>query len=646
MKISINHLTLDNFKGVSTSMIDFGSENANIYGANATGKTTHFDAFLWVLFGKDSLNNANFEIKALDEAGTQAHNLEHSVELSLNIDGVTLALKKTYAEKWTRKRGQAAPEFTGHTSTYFIDQVPSKKKEYDEKISSIIDESAFRLLADPRYFNEQLHWQKRRELLLEVCGEVEDQAVIDSVDNLSALPEILDGKSIEDHKKIVVAKRKAVNDELAKIPTRIDEVKKSIVEIPQEKSIVEKVKAGLEKEKSELETKLSDLKNGGEAAKLRIELQEVVAEIRKVENDFSANQDARIKKERLACDESMANLEAHNREITAHDSETAQIQVDSASSTKKIKDLRGQWHKINSEEFSHTGKCPTCGQDIPVEEIQEAEAVFNNSKATKLKEISAAGKLEGDRLEASQSHIEGRKKIRAKLTQDRDYLLLAIKDYGTTISKIRNETADTEELSKKAAEIEDKLLNAQGNSKEAIITLESEIKIKNEEIQAQVDILNQIKANGKAESRQVELMAQEKKLVEEFGRLEYELNLLEQFTREKVALLESKINSKFEIARFKLFSDQINGGLTETCETVLDGVPYGSINSAGRVQVGMDTIKTLQAHYGVSAPIWIDNRESIIDLPEIDAQVISLIVNKKDPVLRVETITKKERRVA
>lgn len=646
MKISINHLTLDNFKGVSTSMIDFGSENANIYGANATGKTTHFDAFLWVLFGKDSLNNANFEIKALDEAGTQAHNLEHSVELSLNIDGVTLALKKTYAEKWTHKRGQAAPEFTGHTSTYFIDQVPSKKKEYDEKISSIIDESAFRLLADPRYFNEQLHWQKRRELLLEVCGEVEDQAVIDSVDNLSALPEILDGKSIEDHKKIVVAKRKAVNDELAKIPTRIDEVKKSIVEIPQEKSIVEKVKAGLEKEKAELETKLSDLKNGGEAAKLRIELQEVVAEIRKVENDFSANQDARIKKERLACDESMANLEAHNREITAHDSETAQIQVDSASSTKKIKDLRGQWHKINSEEFSHTGKCPTCGQDIPVEEIQEAEAVFNNSKATKLKEISAAGKLEGDRLEASQSHIEGRKKIRAKLTQDRDYLLLAIKDYETTISKIRNETADTEELSKKAAEIEDKLLNAQGNSKEAIIALESEIKIKNEEIQAQVDILNQIKANGKAESRQVELMDQEKKLVEEFGRLEYELNLLEQFTRGKVALLESKINSKFEIARFKLFSDQINGGLTETCETVLDGVPYGSINSAGRVQVGLDIIQTLQAHHGVSCPIWIDNRESIIDLPEIDAQVISLIVSEKDPVLRVETITEKERKSA
>jgi len=203
---------------------------------------------------------------------------------------------------------------------------------------------------------------------------------------------------------------------------------------------------------------------------------------------------------------------------------------------------------------------------------------------------------------------------------------------------IHKERLNTDALSTKAAAIEDQILNLKAGSKEAVEALTRQIAVKTEEIRVQTGLLNQIRANRKAETRMVELALQEKKLVEEFNRLEGELYLIEQFTRAKVDLLENQINSKFKIARFKLFSDQINGGLTETCETVLDGVPYGSINSAGRVQIGLDIIQTLQAHYGVFAPIWVDNRESIIEIPEIDAQVISLIVSEHDKTLRVEAV--------
>lgn len=646
MNISINHLILDNFKGVSTSMLDFKGEDVHIFGANATGKTTHFDAFMWILFGKDSLNNANFEIKALDEAGTQAHNLEHSVELSLNIDGVTLALKKTYAEKWTRKRGQAAPEFTGHTTSYFMDEVPVKKKEYDEKINDLIKEDAFRLLTDARFFNEQLHWQKRRELLMDVCGDVDDQAVIESRDDLSGVLDVLDGKTLEDRKKILTSQRKAMNDELAKIPVRIDEVEKSIVDLPQKKDVVGKTKSALELQKGRLEIKLSDIKNGGEAAKIRVELQDVIAEIRKMENEFEADQAARIKKERTEADEATFTYETFNKVLSARDTEIAELQFIAASGEKKIKALREDWHKVNSETFSHAGICPTCNQDIPAEQVQEAEAKFNQGQAQKLKNIVSLGKVESARVEDAESKIEEMKKSRVQIAADRDSTLKTIKMYEDSISEIRKKQPDTDTLSKKAGDLENRLLNVGLDNRDIIAGLEKQINEKQGEIQAQVDFLNQISANEKAEKRMAELADQEKKLAVEFGKTEQALYLLEQFTRAKVDLLEEKINSKFKIARFKLFSDQINGGLTETCETVLDGVPYGSINSAGRVQVGLDIIQTLQAHHGVSCPIWIDNRESIIDLPEIDAQVISLIVSEKDPVLRVETITEKERKAA
>jgi len=642
MRIKINQLTIENFKGVEFSSIDFFGEDAQIFGANATGKTTHQDAFTWVLFGKDSLNNATFEIKALDQAGTPVHNLEHSVELELDVDGKALILKKVFAEKWTRKRGNASPEFTGHTTSYFMDEVPVKKKEYDEKINGIIEEDAFRLLTDARCFNEQLHWQKRRELLMEVCGDVDDQAVIDSNDALKEVLEILDGRTLDDRKKILVSQRKAMNDELAKIPVRIDEVEKSIVELPQTKGAIAKVKAQLEKDKAEFETKLSDIKNGGKAATIRIELQEVIAEIREIENKFEAAQAIKIKKERADADRATSTYEAFNKDLSARDTEIAELQFTVTSGEKKIKDLRDHWHIVNDEAFSHAGACPTCGQDIPKDQVQEAEAKFNHGKAKKLKDIVSQGKIEVARVEDANKKIEALKKDRIKIATDRDAALKTIKTYEESISAIRSEKANIEDQSKKAAILEDKLSKIGTDTQGSIDELEASIQTKNDGIKTQVDFLNQISANEKADKRMAELTEQESKLALEFGKTEHALYLLEQFTRAKVDLLEEKINSKFKIARFKLFSDQINGGLTETCETVLDGVPYGSINSAGRVQVGLDIIQTLQEHHGVKAPIWLDNRESIIDLPEIDTQVISLIVSEHDHELRIETVKERE----
>ena len=54
MKIRISNLKLKNFKGIKDLEIDFNNENTNIYGKNATGKTTIFDAFKWLFFDKDS----------------------------------------------------------------------------------------------------------------------------------------------------------------------------------------------------------------------------------------------------------------------------------------------------------------------------------------------------------------------------------------------------------------------------------------------------------------------------------------------------------------------------------------------------------------------------------------------------------------
>jgi DNA repair protein SbcC/Rad50 len=112
--------------------------------------------------------------------------------------------------------------------------------------------------------------------------------------------------------------------------------------------------------------------------------------------------------------------------------------------------------------------------------------------------------------------------------------------------------------------------------------------------------------------------------------------LIEQFIIAKVNLLEETINSRFKIVKWKLFDVQINGGIAECCEAMVDGVTYPNVNHAGKVNAGLDIINVLASHYGCIAPIWIDFRESVSKIIDTQSQVINLIKSEPDKVLRVE----------
>ncbi|MFH1743771.1 MAG: ATP-binding protein, partial [bacterium] len=154
-------LYIQNFKGIKGFMFEPNGKNANLYGDNATGKTTIADAFSWLLFGKDSAGQAVFAIKPLDADNNEIHNLETSVEGKFEIQGKTVALRKVFKEKWTKPRGKAKAEFSGHTTDHYVDGVPVTAGEYKQRVGEIGDEELFKILTDPSYFNEGLHWEKR-----------------------------------------------------------------------------------------------------------------------------------------------------------------------------------------------------------------------------------------------------------------------------------------------------------------------------------------------------------------------------------------------------------------------------------------------------------------------------------------------------
>jgi vacuolar-type H+-ATPase subunit I/STV1 len=179
--------------------------------------------------------------------------------------------------------------------------------------------------------------------------------------------------------------------------------------------------------------------------------------------------------------------------------------------------------------------------------------------------------------------------------------------------------------------------------KSGSIEIENKVKQDIQSLQSELDDIEKAKARveqyNAGMERIQELKEQEKELAREYEKLESELYLTEQFIRTKVNLLEEKINSRFKLARFKLFDQQINGGVVECCETLYQGVPYsGGLNNAARINVGLDIINTLSEHYGFTAPIFIDNREAVTKLIETKSQVISLVVSEPDKKLRVEVM--------
>jgi len=643
-------LTLRNFMGIRDFTLDTKGKSVSIYADNGAGKTTLASAWNWLLFDKDSQNRKDFEIKTL-ENGQPVHGLDHEVEATVEIDGEELTLKKVFAEKWTQTRGESREVFSGHTTQHYIDGVPKPKKDYDAKIASIADEGIFKLLTNPRHFNDSLHWQKRREILLEVCGDVTDAEVIASDKALKDLPGILGKRSLDDHKAVVKERRKKISDRKKDIETRTKEARHGLPDISQIDPAV--LESDITKCRKMLEEKQAEklrIEQGGEIAEKTKQLRQVEAEIIRVEGLHN--------KEQLALSEEARNklyaVKAARKElaidINCLERELERLQDEAKSLAKDMGNLRTHWAKVNAEPFEaaiglqSADTCPTCGQTLPAEQVEAAKekalANFNLDKAQRLERITAEGKelnwRKGD-VDARATAIETE-----RLTKSKSILADLIAEESRLQAEIipvkpLGENPDYNRLAKEKANLELEILALQDGGQEEVQAIEAEIDTYELALVAYKDCEDKLKAHTQAEARVKELKAEDGKISREFENLGRELYLCEQFIRTKVAMLDERINRKFRLARFKMFEEQVNGGLAECCETLFDGVPWtGGLNNGAQIRVGIDIINTLAEHYGLVAPIFCDNAESVTELTPTPAQLIRLVVSAKDKNLRVE----------
>lgn len=650
MNIKLDSLTLTNFKGIKYFATGF-EQQTDIHGDNATGKTTIFDAFTWLLFGKDSTDRKDFEIKTLDEHNNVIPKIEHEVSGTIDVGGVKTRLTKTFKEKWVKKRGADIAEFTGNETIYKWNDVPKTAGEYQEKITEILDEEMFKLVSNPLQFNS-ISWQTRRKILMGIAGNIAVDDILAEMDgDFPALREALnEGKTIEEFKKQMQAERKRVNDQLLLIPTRIDEATRAMPEavdyeaVQSERDLLVAELAGIDRQ----------LLDSSEAAKAhfdRLSLKQKA--LFELNSKVSERVNAITTHSNIQRSETQNRIDTVQAELTRTIAEVAptalnRVKSRLAESTNSLNQLRAQWTTEDAKELVFAEdefECPACKRplaDIDSKRDQLTEQFNLRKSATLDKMMKDAAELkvtiakleaelsgEADRQEGLnkkildlQNEIRGLNSAKDKLAQGLQEALkndAALLELDLTVNALKTDIEKT----KADSGLDQSALD---NKKFA---LSAQISLANLRLGSKEQTEN-IKA------RILQLQAEEKELAQAVSDTDRKLFHVEQFIKTQTTIIERQINGKFSFVKFRLYRKQINGGEEECCDTLVDGVPYSDLNNAMKVNCGIDIINTLSERYGLTTPIFIDNAESVVQLTPTNSQLIRLVVDGSAAKLTVK----------
>ena len=395
MKITLISLVLENFKGIQKFEFVPDGKSTAVFGTNASGKTTIADAYYWLLFGKDSSGAANFDVKTIGTSG-----LDYSVEGVIEVDGERHTLKRVLNEKWERKRGDTEKKLKGNTTTYFIDDVPVKEKDFKAFIENeLVSEKTYQMLTDPDYFAGKLDWKSRRNQLIEWFADVSDSDIVSAHPNLKPLEQILNGRTVEESQKCIQADRRKINEKLQTIPSRIDEQQRNITAISSLINGDEQQRLDeLLKEKSQLETQINTAGTDERISQAKAKVAEIKLEIMNAKAEYLSR--TSIETDTKALDSlRKSKLSAENdlfRLLQEKDIYNIRLENIAKQGMKYNEDFK----KISAEQYSGSNVCPCCGQLLPEDKIQSAITEFNLQKSAKLEEIKAAcQKLKAERAE-------------------------------------------------------------------------------------------------------------------------------------------------------------------------------------------------------------------------------------------------------
>lgn len=688
-QVTLKRLTLVNFKGLRNVVVEFGDGVTTISGRNGTGKTTIADSFAWLLWGKDSEGNSDskFGIKTNDAEGNFIPDLEHGATGLFDVvdtetgEASSVELRRVYVEEWKTPKGSTERTLSGHHTDYFFNGVPLKKAEYDAKVAAIIPEDLFKVITDPYYFLT-LHWKAQREYLLTMAGKINDADVAATREEFAALLHRVTGKTMEEYKKEISVRRGRIEAQLDKIPTRKDEATRNTPVAPDY--------AALESEKAQIQEDLANIDAAAtseaeanrvayeQAAKIQAEINTKRDAQAKALQDAKETARAAAYETNRVADEAARDLAQIQRDEESENKyysrEKSVITASIATAKRRkegyeaqVADLRKRWEAVNNEQFQEQ-QAPTAGPLIcPVfghqcadpgaanrhqcdaaaaleyfrKNQDTARAAFIANQTARLDKMDAEGQELNRLIAAQDAEI---KRLEAEAVALDTKHNAAVQDYATKKATYNNTIAANPRVSTDpqidpqtlptwvALQKEIDQLNARRAAVTAPTTQDAaaERQLSRATLRALLSEIDQklgLRATIKAaEARIVELDKEAATLAQEKATLQTEEALIDDFVRCRMEEVERRVNGLFDGVEFRMYKTLVNGEKEPDCVAYIGGVRYQDKNHAGQINAGLAVINALCAFHGVTAPIIVDNAESVNDFIPVKSQLVRLVV--------------------
>ena len=645
MELRILGLTLTNFKGIKHLCIDAGGEDIVVRGANGTGKTTIMDAWQWLLFGKDSTDRTQFCVKPQDAHGHEVHHLETSVGARLFIDGSEHSVVRTLAENWQKKRGTDITTFTGNVTTYLIDGVPRQAKEFEAWVNGLVSADLFKLLSNPLHFCTKMSWQERRKVLLDMVDTTGLSPMDIALGNEEYRPvvDVLGTLSVEDARKKLGREINEMEKERTEIPTRIHELSTTMALVDEYALLEAKTgEAACANELAAVEQTLTDAQ--GTAKKLSA----IYAKISEIE----AAKQRKAQQARQEADGANAGvrnkLETARRMLTQatasrleYDAKLAAVESSLEEKEPEVIHLRAEYERLQEtpvevDDSELTTVCAVCEQAMPAHMVDGMRDRLLEQrrleKSNALQELAERGARLSGEVERLRDEAQIYKNNMAKAAGDET-------QYAAMVPELEAIAATPVEAPEVSFAVEDRQIETLKQQAQELTAVDTQaIAAKraaiNERLAGHRRVIAQAESAQGVRNRIAQLEARKAEIGALMSEKEGQIFLLEKLTSERCKLLEARVNAMFAGVQWRLFTTQINGGIVDACDAMIDGVPFSDANNAAKINAGLEIINRLCDVHRVSVPVFIDNAESVNALYRLPGQMVTLVVTY-DETLRI-----------
>lgn len=637
MKIELKSLDLVHFKCFPKLHLDFHEGVNSLFGANAAGKTSVYDALTWLLFDKDSAGHSRPAIKPTGaSAGTMPE-----VTAILEVDGEPIKLRKVLREKWEKPRGSSIERYAGDTRDYYIDDVPLAENAYKRRIAELIDERQFKLLTDVWAVAKGMHWKDRRTLLAEICGLPEDKQLLSTAPQFAELAEKVGRRTVDEYKSVLMKQRKDMNANLNTLPVRVDECSRMVSELESLDFAAAHAESDrLQTERERLQGEIVKLSNNTLAAQARNERDALQVQLRELEAENAAH----LASQRVPVEDETpaltAALDRAKREADRLTRTIAQERDLVLNGETRLDDYRARWRAIDAEVFTDE-HCPTCGQVFPAERLAESRAAFAEHQKQRKDALLEDSKMVKQGISAAKDRLLTAETA-LKTAQDEVQKAQITLDSYTPPVEITPENLPDYDRRKGAiltliADADKRIDRLNSDTEQERRRLETALSAVTAEKLTHDAVLAKEQTLADTRRRIAALQAEQRTAAAEMEQMDRLIAMCEEFTRYRVQAITESVNSRFRLTRWRLFTEQVNGGLADCCEPMdSNGTAFEGTNNAMKINIGMDIIDTLSEFYGVRVPLFVDNAESVTHLQEIGSQVVRLVVSEADKELRIE----------